>query len=181
MLSESSANVLQRRDAVVRLVWWTVYALAFGLTEAVLVVYVRKLLGIAPGDDYADWFRQRNVPLSSATFTQEFSGRGLLRVEQAREIATLVLLAGAGMAAGRSWREKWAIFWWTFAVWDISYYGYLLLLIGFPRSLSAVDVYFLVPITWYGPVWFPLCVVMPGLMVLALWLLLGSKRNAVLQ
>ena len=101
----------------------------------------------------------------------------MLRIEQAREIATLVLLAGAGMAAGRTWREKWGIFWWTFAVWDISYYAYLFVLIGFPRRLSAVDVYFLVPITWYGPVWFPLCVVMPGLMVLALWLFFGKQTE----
>ncbi len=170
------------RERAVRLFWWTIYALAFGLTEAILVVYVRKLLGIAPGEDYADWFSRRGVALNSATFTQEFAGRGLLRIEQAREVGTIALLAGAALASGRTWREIWAIFLWTFAVWDISYYGYLVALIGFPRGLTAVDVYFLVPITWYGPTWFPLCVVMPGLMAIALWLFTArSPENAVLQ
>ena len=166
-----------RRAVSLRLFWWTLYALAFGLTEAVLVVYVRKFLGIAPGEDYAAWFVRQNIPLTSATFTEAFQGRGLLGMEQAREIATLLLLLGAAFAGGRSWREKWAVFWWTFAVWDISYYGYLFWLIGFPQSLTATDVYFLVPITWYGPVWFPLCVVMPALLLFSLWLI-GKARKS---
>ena len=170
-----------RRGDTPRIFWWAVYALAFGLTEAVLVVYVRKFLGISPGDDYANWFVKQGIPLSSATFTEAFASRGLLRMEQAREVATLVLLWGAAWAGGGTTRKKWAVFWGTFALWDMSYYGYLFWLIGFPRSLMATDVYFLVPITWYGPVWFPLCVVMPALLGLSAWLWRTSGQRDVLQ
>ena len=64
-----------------------------------------------------------------------------------------------------------ALFLLTFAVWDLAYYLFLYLLIGFPRSLAATDVYFMIPIAWYGPVWFPICVVMPALIAVALRLL----------
>jgi uncharacterized protein (DUF983 family) len=44
-------------------------------------------------------------------------------------------------------------------------------LIGFPRRLTDTDIFFLVPVAWYGPVWFPVLVVMPALLALSLWLL----------
>lgn len=148
-----------------RLFWWTVYAGAFGLTEAVLVVYVRRMLGMPPGLDYAQIWAARGLSLTSNTFATEFRDHGLLGLETAREAGTIFLLVGAAMAAARTWRERWGIFLYTFAVWDLSYYLYLALLIGFPRSLLATDVYFLIPITWYGPVWFPVLIVMPALAV----------------
>jgi hypothetical protein len=101
--------------------------------------------------------------------------QGIWTVEQVREVATLLLLAGAAGAAGRTWRERLGLFLFTFAVWDLVYYACLPALIGFPRSLVQTDIYFLVPIAWYGPVWFPVLVVMPALLVFSLWLLFQVK------
>ena len=157
--------------------WWGVYATAFGLTEAALVAYVRRLLGWEPGADYAELFRTHGLVLDSAAFTRLFREQELLGLEIAREAGTILLLVGAAMAAGRDWRERWGLFWITFAVWDLAYYLFLYVLIGFPRSLTATDVYFLIPITWYGPVWFPVCLVMPALLLYGLWLVRIPKRT----
>ena len=160
-----------------RIFWWTVYAAAFGLTEAVLVVYVRRMLGMAPGLDYAQIWAGRGLTLTSDAFSTEFHREGLLKLETLREAGTIFLLVGAAMAAGRSWRERWGIFLYTFAVWDLSYYLYLALLIGFPRSLLATDVYFLIPITWYGPVWFPVLVVMPAIAAVGIRLFTFQEKQ----
>jgi hypothetical protein len=154
-----------------RLFWWTVFAAAFGVTESALVVYVRQLLGYPPGLDYAQIWAARGETLSLWAMSRELQERGLYPVEIAREAGTIFLLIGAAMAAGRTARERWGIFWYTFAIWDLTYYLYLVWFIGFPRSLNAIDVYFLIPITWYGPVWFPVCVVMPALAFLGIWLM----------
>ena len=77
---------------------------------------------------------------------------GILGIEVTREIATLALLAAAACASGRTGRERVGLFGFTFALWDLSYYVYLVVWIGFPRSLGDTDLYFLVPIAWYGPV-----------------------------
>lgn len=155
--------------------WWMVFGTAFGLTEAALVVYVRKLLGWEPGLDYAELFAARGMALDSAAFTRLFREQGLLGLEVAREAGTILLLVGAAMAAGQTWRQRWGLFLLTFAAWDLTYYLFLYLFIGFPRSLAATDVYFLIPITWYGPAWFPVCVVMPALLITGLRLLAGSE------
>lgn len=159
----------------VRLFWWCVYATAFGLTEAALVVYVRKLLGWEPGFDYQELFAARGMTLDSGAFTRYFQQQGLLNVEWAREAGTIFLLIGAAMAAGKTIRERTGLFLLTFAVWDLTYYLFLYLFIGFPRTLFATDVYFLIPITWYGPSWFPICVVMPFLIIVALRMLCPPK------
>jgi hypothetical protein len=152
--------------------WWFVFATAFGATEAALVVYVRRLLGWEVGLDYRELLTARGMTLDATAFTRLFHQEGLLKLETARETGTIFLLVGAAMAAGRTWRERWGVFWLTFSIWDLTYYLFLKLFIDFPRTLNATDVYFLIPITWYGPVWFPVCIVMPLLLILGLWLLL---------
>lgn len=142
-----------------RLFWWTVFAAAFGYCEALVVVYLRKLCGMAPGSDYAP------------SIIAEMTRLGIYQAERTREIATILLLVGPACAAGRNWRERLGIFLFTFAVWDETYYLFLKVWTGFPQSITAGDVYFLLPIPWYGPVWFPVLVVMPALIVLSLWLL----------
>ncbi|MBC8140430.1 MAG: hypothetical protein H7Y38_03200 [Armatimonadetes bacterium] len=161
-----------------RLFWWMVFAAAFGVTEAALVVYVRQLLGYPVGLDYAEIWAKRAQTLSVFAMGDELKARHLFGVELAREAGTIVLLVGAAMAAGRSARERFGVFCYTFALWDLTYYAYLIAFIGFPRSLTAIDVYFLIPITWYGPVWFPVCVVMPALLAAGVWLMRSPKTTA---
>ena len=158
---------------------WTLFAVAFGYTEAVLVVYIRRLLGEAPGLDYRQVFAAKHLDFSSGVIRSDMRRHGLFAVEQSREVATLLLLLGAAWGGGRTGRERLALFLYTFAVWDLAYYVFLVPWTAFPRSLSATDIYFLVPIAWYGPVWFPVLVVMPILIVVALCLLRDTDRSGV--
>ena len=154
-----------------RLAWWTLYAAAFGYVEALVVVYLRRLTGMPPGWDYPHIWAARGLPFTSAAIFAEMSRQGVLRTELTREAATLLLLLGAACAAGRTGRERLGLFLYTFAVWDLTYYLWLKLWTGFPQSLGATDIYFLLPLAWYGPVWFPVLVFMPATILLALRLL----------
>ena len=156
-----------------KIVWWTLYAAAFGYVEALVVVYLRRLTQMPPGLDYRQIWAARGLPFDSASVAAEMQRLGIYRTEYTREIATLALLLGAACGAGRTHRERLGLFLFTFAVWDMTYYGWLKLWTGFPQRLDSADLYFLVPIAWYGPVWFPLLRVMPALIILALWLLRG--------
>ena len=154
-----------------RLFWWTIYAAAFGYVEALVVVYIRRLTGMAPGLDYHDLWAAKHLAWNGPAILVEMQRLGVYKTEYGREIATLLLLLGPAMAAGKTGRERLALYLYTFAVWDETYYLWLKLWTGFPRSLTATDIYFLVPIAWYGPVWFPVVVVMPLLIAFSLWLL----------
>lgn len=122
-----------------------VFGIAFGYVEAAVVVYLQTALGIAPGGLF---------PL------REAGGEAsrLIAIEVGRELATLVMLAAAGVVAGASRWERLAWLAVAFGAWDIAYYGWLRLFIGWPYSPSTWDVLFLVPAPWVGPVWAPVSV-----------------------
>jgi hypothetical protein len=79
-------------------------------------------------------------------------------IEAGREAATLVMIAAVGILAGRSAVERlaWAAV--VFGAWDIGYYVFLWLFAGWPDSLGATDLLFLIPVPWVGPVWSPVVV-----------------------
>ena len=84
--------------------------------------------------------------------------RGTLTVELGRELATLGMLAAAGLAVGRKFVEGFAGFLIAFGVWDIFYYLFLKLLVDWPASLWTWDILFLIPVPWVGPVIAPVIV-----------------------
>ncbi|MBI1799105.1 MAG: hypothetical protein HYR73_05420 [Candidatus Eisenbacteria bacterium] len=128
-----------------------IYACAMGWLEAVVVVYIRALLGLAHGaalPDSADLVRRmERLPW-------------LLPTEQAREVSTLVMLAGAAWLAGEGTRGRVAAFLFAFGAWDIAYYAALRLLVSWPDHLSARDVLFLIPPHpwWTQPVGVPIAI-----------------------
>jgi hypothetical protein len=139
-----------------------------------VVVYLRRLGGMPDGLDYRQIWALHGLSLSSATIESEMRRLNLWNTEIGREIATIALLAAAAMASARTTRSRWAAFLFTFAVWDLTYYGWLRLLTGFPASLDSTDIYYLVPIAWYGPVWFPVAMAMPLTIALSGWLLFAE-------
>lgn len=118
-----------------------VFGIAMGYLEAAVVVYLRAALEIVPGAVAA------HDPATFGTFEA---------VEIARELATLVMIAAVGWLAGRTGLERvaWAAV--VFGAWDIVYYAGLRIIAGWPPSLGAWDVLFLVPMPWVGPVWAPI-------------------------
>lgn len=161
-----------------KLFWWTLFAASFGYVEALVVVYIRRLTGMAPSLDYQQVWAMRHLAWNGPAIIAEMSRLGVYETEKTREAATLLLLLGPACAAGRTGRERLGLFLFTFAVWDETYYLWLKLWTGFPHSLASSDIYFLLPIAWYGPVWFPVLIVMPLLIGLSLRLIRCSFRTA---
>jgi hypothetical protein len=109
--------------------------------EAAVVVYLRALY-------YPQGFA---FPLAALP-------PGLVAIEIGREAATLVMLLGVAMLAGRERWERFLAFCVSFGVWDLFYYVWLWLLLGWPPSLLTWDVLFLIPVPWTGPVLAPVVV-----------------------
>jgi hypothetical protein len=144
-----------------RVLWVMLFAVAMAAVESAVVVYLRAL---HPGD----------VPLTALLGV--IPSR-LIPVEVAREVATLVMLLTVGILAGR---DRWERFLWfslAFGSWDIFYYVWLWVFIGWPPSLLTWDVLFLIPVFWLGPVLAPLLVSV-CLVAGAVWLLGRHDRGA---
>lgn len=128
----------------IRLILLAVFGMAMAHLEGVVVVYLRRTLGIPD--------RQSNEDA-----LEKLSG-WYLYVEMTREAATIIMLAAIAFLAGTGWIERGILFLWTFAFWDLFYYLSLYILIKWPPSLTATDVLFLIPKPWIAPVWFPVAV-----------------------
>jgi len=82
----------------------------------------------------------------------------LLNIERLREAATLVILASIAAIVGRKLTDKIAFFFLAFGIWDIFYYVFLKLTIGWPKSVGDLDIFFLLPTPWVGPVLVPIII-----------------------
>ena len=128
-----------------QLIYTTIFAIAFGINEAVVVVYLRGSVGLLANTAMAAEVLARLPPFFVVT-------------EVSREVATIIMLVAVAMLAARPLRERWALFLWMFAFWDIFYYIGLWLVIGWPPSFLEQDVLFLIPIPRVAQVWFPVLV-----------------------
>ena len=68
-----------------------------------------------------------------------------------------MLLAVAALSGATAW-ARFAVFCFTFGVWDIFYYIWLWVFLGWPPSLLTNDVLFLIPVPWISPVLAPVIV-----------------------
>ncbi len=94
------------------------------------------------------------IPMERLERTDPTSSR-LMKIEVLREAATMVMLAGVGLAAGRSWIQRFSAFLVGFGFWDLTYYLGLRGLIGWPASIWTWDILFLIPVPWAAPVLAP--------------------------
>ena len=114
-----------------------VYGVAMALLEAAVVVYMRYLY-------YPD------TPLE--IFPLKFLSVYDTVVELSRELATVVMIiAVAWLAEMRSATRRFAAFVFVFGIWDLFYYVWLKVLMGWPRHWLEWDVLFLIPTVWLGP------------------------------
>jgi hypothetical protein len=137
----------------------TAFALAFGFVEAAVVVYLQAAGGLLPGYNAGTLAEGRRLSMSyqQAQSVHQLP-QALLAIEVIREAATMVMLASVAMLAASRMRERWASFFWAFAVWDIAYYAGLWATVRWPSSLRELDVLFLIPVPWVAQVWYPLLV-----------------------
>jgi len=131
---------MKNTDSIQKKIFFlTIFSMAMGFLEAVVVVYLRQLY-------YPEGF---GFPL------KEVIGGGLF-LEYLREILTIVMLLTVSVLAGRMTYEKVSYFLYSFGVWDIFYYVGLKALLNWPSSLLTWDVLFLIPVIWIAPVLAPI-------------------------
>lgn len=142
-----------------QLVFSGVFAAAFGIVEAVVVVYLRAATGLLPGyqGTLADVARLSGQFYVQSQAVTQFP-KSLLTLEVLREAATILMLLSVSFLTSTKSRLRAAVFLWTFAIWDIVYYAALWATVRWPHSLKDPDVLFLIPVPWISPVWFPLLV-----------------------
>jgi len=134
-----------------------IFGIAMAHLEGVVVVYLRKILGIIHSE-------------SNKKLLKSFPKKYLF-IEKTREIATIVMLVSLAILVGDKWLDMLIIFLWTFAFWDLFYYLSLYILIKWPPKLTTIDVLFLIPRPWIAPVWFPIAISLITIIIIAVLLL----------
>src|ERR1035437_10234463 len=142
-----------------KLLLLAIFGIAMAHLEGVVVVYLRKALGMPDSE-------------SNMESIEKFPKR-YLKIEMTREAATIIMLVILGYLTGGSWIEKGIFFLWTFAFWDLFYYLSLYILTKWPPRLTAIDVLFLIPKPWIAPVWFPIGISGLTILIIAVLALMG--------
>lgn len=124
---------MRRRSITLWLVG--LYAVAMAYLESAVVVYLRRIYAIT------------DLTTSLSRFDPRISA-----IEVGREAATLVMLVTVGCIAGRTRQARIGYTFVAFGVWDIFYYVWLHVFIGWPASPLDPDLLFLIPAPWWGPV-----------------------------
>ena len=139
----------------------TVYAAAMALLESAVVVYMRRLY-------------YPNDPLQ--LFPLQFLATYDPLLELAREAATIVMIVTVALLAeSTSLTRRFAAFVFVFGVWDLFYYFWLKVLMGWPVSWLEWDVLFLIPGVWLGP-WVCPALISLLFIVWGTWTLRSGRR-----
>jgi hypothetical protein len=141
-----------------KILWIFVFCVAMALVEAAIVVYLRALY-------YPEGFA---FPLKMMTLRH-------IIIELGREAATIFMLVAVAAISGRWFWEKFAYFIVCFGVWDIFYYVWLKVILGWPSSLFDWDILYLIPLPWIGPVIAPASIA--ALMIIIGLLMIGLYNS----
>jgi len=146
---------------MVRFLLLAVFGIAMAHVEGVVVVYLRKAIGLPECD-----------PETGNKELLEKVPRRYIQIEMTREAATIIMLLVLALLIGQSWLDRLMVFLWTFAFWDLFYYVSLYVVIKWPPRLTTTDVLFLIPRPWIAPVWFPVGVSSLTIVLIAVFYLL---------
>jgi len=121
-----------------QLLWVFLFAVSMAFFESAIVVYLRELY-------YPEGF---SFPLKTLD-------NDIAATEIVREAFSMLMIVSVAVIAGRRAMQRFGYFLIIFGVWDIFYYVFLKLILGWPESLLTPDILFLIPVTWVGPVLAP--------------------------
>jgi hypothetical protein len=138
------------RGARRSVIWLGVYAVAMAYVEAAVVLGLRRIH--YPGNPLA-LFPLPDWPAAD------------LLIELGREVATLAMILAVSLHAAGGAARRLGTFFFVFGVWDLFYYVWLKVLLGWPTSWLEWDILFLIPWAWLGP-WIAPAIVAP---ILAWW------------
>jgi hypothetical protein len=123
------------------LIWCAILAVAFAYIESSVVVYLRILY-------YPEGFR---FPVEEMPLT-------LFLTEVGREIATIVVLLVLSFLVAQKLKFRVFLFLYCFGIWDLCYYLWLKVLVGWPVTILDWDILFLIPVPWVAPVLSPVLI-----------------------
>jgi hypothetical protein len=138
------------RETLWRWIWVVIFAIGFAFVESAVVVYLREIF--FDGGFY--------FPMKFIWQSGEHVGNKITRVELLREFATMVILVAVACSSGKTRWQKFSFFIIAFGIWDIFYYIWLWVMIGWPESIMTWDILFLLPLPWVGPVITPVLIAM---------------------
>lgn len=138
-------------------IWIILFAIAMGYLETSVVVYLRALY-------YPEGF----------IFPMKEMAYSLAVTEIFREAATIIMILAVSVLAAKLWLHRFAWFLVVFAIWDLMYYVFLKVLVGWPESFFTTDILFLLPSMWTGPVIAP---VINSLTMIALGMAILFQRK----
>ena len=141
-----------------RLRTMAIWAVAFGIVEGAIVVYLREIF-------YPHGFSLPLAPMPARIY----------RMEVIREAATMFMLGGIARLGARDGLRRLAAFAFCFGIWDLVYYAVLKVALGWPASWMEWDILFLIPLPWTGPVLAPVLVSLSLIAASAPLLLAGEE------
>ncbi len=144
------------------IIWLTIFSIAMGLFESAVVIYLREIL-------YPEGFSFPLAPIKD----------NLVIIELLREASTLIMLFAIAYLSGKNLYQRLSYFVFCFAIWDIFYYVFLKVLIGWPKSLMTWDILFLIPVTWVGPVITPLIITVVMILFSSVLLYFDQQKQTI--
>jgi hypothetical protein len=148
----AQASILPTRKGIdmqsKNLRWMALFAVSMAYFESAVVVYLRRLYNI------------NDLMISKPLLDPQIGA-----IEVGREAASLLMLLAVGWVAGKRFQSRLGFTLFAFGIWDIFYYIWLVVFIGWPGSVMDMDILFYIPLPWWGPVLAP--VLIAALMIAA--------------
>lgn len=141
-----------------QLINYAIFGLAMAYLEAAVVVYLRFLY-------YPEGFHfpLKMLPAQTAM------------IEIGREFSTLVMLWFVARLLRGRFKEHLVAFIFTFGVWDLFYYFWLKVLLGWPGSWTEWDILFLIPVPWIAP-WSAPALISVGFILVGILMALNPQK-----
>lgn len=130
-----------QKSLITKLIWLTFFSIWMAYLESAVVIYLREIY-------YPEGF---NFPITIIP-------NNIALIEIGRELATIFMLLSISIIAGRGFWKRMSYFMICFGTWDIWYYIWLKVFLGWPASLFTWDLLFLIPVPWSSPVLAPVIV-----------------------
>lgn len=130
------------KSLFLKITYLSLFSISLGYLEAVVVIYLR--MQYYPNGFY---FLLNNVIPNN-----------VLLIEIFRELSTIAILLSVAILSTKKFIERFGSFLFIFALWDIFYYIFLKIILGWPVSLLDKDILLLIPVLWIAPVLAPIIV-----------------------
>ncbi len=161
-----------------KLIALVLFSVGFAFVEAAVVVYLREIFNNS--NTYIQTSYKTILNLGIIAFIipdiPVLNDPKINFTELQREAATIVMLGSLAFISAQRWKQRIGAFLIAFGVWDIFYYIFLKYITNWPKTIFDIDVYFLIPVTWVGPVITPIVI---SILIIILGLKLYKPNKSI--